>query len=84
MKTVLTVALALSVVGCSPPVWIRPGTTQYQFSQDKAHCTKQSAIRGAKPPSKGKEPKVDEAKFEACMEALGYSMGSKSSSSVFY
>lgn len=83
MKRALTAVLLLALLGCDE-VWIRPGTTLYQFSQDKAHCTKQSAIQGAKPPPKGKGPKVDAAKFESCMEALGYSRGSKSSSSVFY
>jgi hypothetical protein len=68
--------------GCSK-VWVRPGTTQYQFSQDKSHCVQRSAIPGAPPPGKGEEPSVDADKFEKCMEALGYERRSESST-MFY
>ena len=82
MKSALTVFLLLTVLGCSD-VWIRPGTTLYQFSQDQSHCTKQSAVKGAPAPPKGKKPEVDDETFNNCMEALGYRRGSKSATVLY-
>jgi len=82
MRRSLAVLLLVALAGCSK-VWFRPGTTQYQFSQDHSHCMQQAAIPGAPPPAKGEKPSVDAVKFEACMEALGYERRLKSST-VFY
>lgn len=82
MNSALPAVLLLTLLGCSE-VWIRPGTTLYQFSQDRSHCTKQSAVEGAPAPPKGKDPEVDQEKFNNCMNALGYKRGSKSSTVLY-
>ena len=82
MKSALSAVFLVMVSGCSE-VWIRPGTTQYQFSQDHSHCAKQSAVKGAPAPQTGEEPAVDHEKFSKCMEALGYHRGSKSSTVLY-
>lgn len=69
----------LLVVGCSSKVWIRPGTTKYQFAQDRSHCIEESAIPGAPAPAQGEKPVVDEEIFANCMRGLGYEQVSETS-----
>lgn len=69
----------LLVVGCSSKVWIRPGTTKYQFSQDRSHCIEESAVPGAPASAQGEERAVDEEIFADCMRGLGYEQVSETS-----
>lgn len=79
VKGALAAVVVLAVVGCSSKVWVRPGTTQYQFSQDRSHCIEEAALPEAPAPEKGKEPRVDADAFAQCMEALGYEEVSEAS-----
>jgi len=82
MRRSLGVFLLIGIAGCSN-VWIRPGTTQYQFSLDHEHCAQQSAVSEVPPKTEGEEPRIDPQQFEKCMEALGYERKLESST-VFY
>lgn len=75
----LTALGLLLVVGCSSKVWLRPGTTKYQFSQDRSHCIEESAVPGAPAPAQGEEPVIDKAAFAECMKGLGYEQVSETS-----
>ena len=38
MKLAIAAFSILTLVGCTPPVWTRPNTTQQQFQHDKQEC----------------------------------------------
>lgn len=76
-----TLALATSLVGCAPMVWIKQGGTQDEFAQDKYACLQESQQRqGRAQANRFGAAAIDTVEtnsglYGACMNARGWYLG---------
>ena len=76
------VAIGLAACATKPILWDKPGATQIGFAQDRYQCQQQTAGAGAYAAfgaplfvavAQIQAQKRQQAMFEECMEAQGYS-----------
>jgi hypothetical protein len=83
MKNLSAIVLIFALAGCLPlMIWVKPGATQQDYSQDKYHCLKEAQQRSAYAQYNG-NPSYQGASlsdqmvtnptlFNACMNAQGW------------